>query len=186
MAISLSKGGNISLAKSNPNLKKIQVGLGWNSDVDLDASAFLLNHKDKVRGENDFVFYNQLTSSCGSIEHTGDEKEGTGTGDEEIILVDLESIPNVIKKIMFTVTIHDAEGRNQNFGNVDDAYIRLVNEADKSEIARFDLSEDFSTETALEFGCLSNDNGEWKFEAIGKAFTGGLLTMCNKYGIKVA
>ena len=186
MAVSLSKGGNISLSKSTPNLKKISVGLGWNANVDLDASAFMLNLKNKVRGDQDFIFYNQLNSSCGSVEHTGDELEGSGGDDEEMILVDLENVPNVIKRIMFTVTIHDEGGANNNFGDVKDAYIRIVNQENNTEIARFDLSEDFSNETAVEFGELSNTNDEWHFKAIGSAFTGGLLTMCNKYGVNVS
>jgi len=174
MAISLSKGGNVSLSKEAPGLKKILVGLGWDSRVtdgtafDLDASVFLLKGDGKVRGDGDFIFYNNLKSSDGSIEHTGDNTTGAGDGDDEVVKVDLQNVPAELNKLAFAVTIHDAEARNQNFGQVGSAYIRVCNQDSNVEIARFDLSEDYSTETAMIFGELYRHGEEWKFKAIGQ------------------
>ncbi|PIE83312.1 MAG: chemical-damaging agent resistance protein C [Candidatus Contendobacter odensis] len=191
MGISLSKGGRLSLDKEAPNLKKVLIGLGWDAratdgaDFDLDASAFLLNDRGKVRSEGDFIFYNQLKSSCGSVEHTGDNLTGEGEGDDETILVNLAQVPADVQKIAFTTTIHEAEARKQNFGQVSNAYIRIVNAETNIEIARYDLAEDASTETAMIFGELYRHSGEWRFSAVGQGYAGGLKAMCNQYGVAV-
>lgn len=192
MAVSLSKGGNVSLSKSVPALKNILVGLGWESrsttgqDYDLDASAFLLGENDKVRCDEDFIFYNQLCSKCGSIEHTGDNRTGDGDGDDEIIKISLERVPDYVKRIVICTTIDNAVAKKQNFGQVSDAFIRIVNNDDNIEIVRFDLSEDYSTETAMIFGEVYRHNNEWKFKAVGQGFSGGLEAMCNQFGVNVA
>lgn len=192
MAISLQKGGNVSLTKSAPSLKKILVGLGWEArstngtDFDLDASAFLTTGTGKVRSDSDFIFYNQLKSPCGSVEHTGDNRTGLGDGDDESVRIILDQVPSEVAKIIICVTIHDAQARKQNFGQVADAFIRIVNDEDGSEIARFDLTEDYSTETAMIFGEIYNHNSEWKFRAVGQGFNGGLEAMCSQFGITVA
>lgn len=191
MALSLQKGGNLSLSKTDPGLTKILVGLGWDpratdgAEFDLDASAFMLSASGKVRGEADFIFYNQLKSPDGSVEHTGDNRTGEGDGDDELVKVDLSKVPADIEKIAFTVTIHDAQSRNQNFGQVANAYIRIVNELSGSEIVRFDLAEDASIETAMNFGELYRHNGEWKFRAVGQGYAGGLKAMANQFGIAI-
>lgn len=192
MAISLSKGGNLSLTKTDPNLVRILVGLGWDerstdgASFDLDASAFLLGASGKVRGDHDFIFYNQLRSADGAIEHTGDNRSGQGDGDDESLLVNLSQISPEIEKVAITVTIHDAATRNQNFGQVANAFIRIVNQDNGIEIVRFDLAEDYSTETAMVFGELYRHNGEWKFRAVGQGYAGGLAAMCQQYGIQTA
>ena len=191
MAISLNKGERLSLSKEAPNLKKVLVGLGWDAratdgtDFDLDASAFLLGVDGKVRSEADFIFYNQLKSSCGSVQHTGDNRTGAGEGDDEALMVDLSRVPAEVQKVAFTVTIHDADARRQNFGQVGNAYIRVINDAGGSEIARYDLSEDSSTETAMIFGELYKNGSEWKFRAIGQGFAGGLGPLAASYGVAV-
>jgi len=191
MAISLSKGGNISLSKTAPGLTRIIVGLGWDTRstdgaaFDLDASAFLLKSDGKVRSLSDFVFYNQLKSSDGSVEHTGDNLTGEGDGDDETIKVNLSTVPAEIEKIAITVTIHDAEVRKQNFGMVSQAFVRVVNETDSQEIVRYDLSEDFSVETALIFGEVYRSAGEWKFRAVGQGFKGGLSPLANNFGVPI-
>ena len=191
MGLTLQKGGNFSLDKTAPGMVKMEVGLGWASratdgaDFDLDASAFLLNESGKVRGEHDFIFYNQLKSSCGSVEHTGDELAGGSGGDDETLLVDLSKFPQDIQKVVFGVTIHDAEARRQNFGLVQNAYIRIVDSTSKEEVVRFDLTEDYSTETAMIFGELYRRGSEWKFRALGQGFAGGLRVMANQFGINV-
>lgn len=191
MAVSLVKGGNVSLSKSTPNLKKILIGLGWDArstdgaDFDLDASVFMLKQSGKVRHDDDFIFYNNLASSCNSVQHTGDNRTGAGDGDDEAILVDLEKIPTEIHRLAITVTIHDAEARKQSFGQVMDAFIRIVNIDNDVEIARFDLSEDYGTETAMIFGEVYRYNNEWKFKAIGQGYSGGLEAMCKNFGIVV-
>ena len=191
MAISLNKGGNLSLSKTDPTLKKILVGLGWDERVtsgqefDLDASAFLLANHGKVRGDHDFIFYNQFRSIDGAVEHTGDNRSGEGDGDDESVLVDLSKIAPEIEKIAITVTIHDAQIRNQNFGQIANAFIRVVNQDNGVEIVRFDLAEDYSTETAMVFGEVYRYNGEWKFRAVGQGYAGGLAAMCQQYGISV-
>ena len=191
MAVSLGKGGNLSLSKTDPNLVRILSGLGWDeratagSSFDLDASAFLLTALGKVRGDHDFIFYNQLRSIDGAVEHTGDNRSGEGDGDDESVLVDLSKIAPEIEKIAITVTIHDAQIRNQNFGQIANAFIRVVNQDNGVEIVRFDLAEDYSTETAMVFGEVYRYNGEWKFRAVGQGYAGGLAAMCQQYGISV-
>ncbi|MCG3038595.1 TerD family protein [Pseudomonas aeruginosa] len=191
MALSLQKGGNLSLSKEAPGLTKILVGLGWDprstdgTQFDLDASAFLLNASGKVRGDADFIFYNQLKSPDGSVEHTGDNRDGAGDGDDEAIKVDLSRVPVDVDKIAFTVTIHDAENRRQNFGQVGNSFIRIVNETNGSEIVRYDLAEDASTETAMIFAGLYRHNSEWKFRAVGQGYAGGLKALANGYGLTV-
>ncbi|WP_372403073.1 TerD family protein [Acinetobacter piscicola] len=191
MAISLNKGGNLSLSKTDPSLSQVLVGLGWDAratdgaDFDLDASAFLLGANDKVRGEHDFIFYNQTRSPEGSVEHTGDNRTGAGDGDDEAVKINLSLVPADIQKIAITVTIHDAEQRGQNFGQVQNAFIRVVNDQSNVEIVRFDLNEDYSTETAMVFGELYRHNGEWKFRAVGQGYAGGLRAMCHQYGISI-
>ncbi len=191
MALTLQKGGNLSLSKTDPSLTKILVGLGWDPRVtdgaafDLDASAFLLNADGKVRGEQDFIFYNQLRSPEGAVEHAGDSRDGLGDGDDEAIKVDLTKVPADVDKIAFVVTIHEAEARRQSFGQVGKAFIRIVNSVSGVEVVRFDLAEDASTETAMVFGELYRHNGEWKFRAVGQGYAGGLKTMCNQFGMNL-
>ncbi len=191
MAITLNKGGNVSLSKTDPSLKKILIGLGWSTrstdgaDFDLDASAFLLTDSGKVRGDNDFIFYNQLKSSCGSVEHTGDNRTGAGDGDDEALKIELDKVPANVQKVSICVTIHDADVRKQSFGQVTDAFVRIVNLDSNAELVRFDLSEDYSSETAMIFGEVYRHNGEWKFKAVGQGYSGGLAAMCNQFGINV-
>lgn len=192
MAITLNKGGNVSLTKTQPSLKNILIGLGWEArasdgaDFDLDASAFLLGDSGKVRSDSDFIFYNQLKSPCGSIEHTGDNRTGAGDGDDESLKIALNKVPQDIKRVVVCVTIHDATVRKQSFGQVSGAFMRIVNSDDNTEIVRFDLSEDYSTETAMIFGEVYRHNEEWKFKAVGQGFAGGLEAMCKQFGINVA
>ena len=191
MAISLNKGGNLSLSKTDPTLVRILIGLGWDeratdgASFDFDASAFLLTASGKVRGDHDFIFYNQLKSQDGSVEHTGDNRSGQGDGDDESLLVDLSKVSPEVEKIAITVTIHDAQSRGQNFGQIANAFIRVVNQDSGIEIVRFDLAEDYSTETAMVFGEVYRHNGEWKFRAVGQGYAGGLAAMCQQYGIQV-
>ncbi|MEI6043076.1 MAG: TerD family protein [Chloroflexota bacterium] len=191
MAITLQKGGNVSLSKSAPGLTKIFVGLGWDvratsgDEFDLDASAFLLTDQGKVRNDNDFIFYNQTISTEGSVEHMGDNRTGAGEGDDEVIKVDLDKVPREITKLLFTVSIYEAEKRHQNFGMVSSAVIRVVSEADGVEIARYDLSEDASTETAMIFGEVYRYNNEWKFRAVGQGFNGGFAALVKNFGVNV-
>ena len=191
MAISLSKGGNVSLSKEAPGLKSILVGLGWDAratdgaDFDLDASAFLLNEAGKVRSDQDFIFYNNTKSAEGAIEHTGDNLTGAGAGDDESIKINLAGVPADVQKISVAVTIHEAETRKQNFGMVSNAFIRVVNQDDGKEIARFDLSEDMSVETAMIFGEIYRNGAEWKFKAIGQGFKGGLGPLAKNFGVNV-
>ncbi|MDR0717298.1 MAG: TerD family protein [Azoarcus sp.] len=191
MAISLQKGGNVNLSKEAPGMKKMTVGLGWDvratdgDGFDLDASAFLLNGAGKVRSDADFIFYNQPKSSDGSVQHGGDNRTGAGEGDDESIDVQLDKVPADIEKISICVTIHDAEARRQNFGMVSKAYVRCVNADSNTEVARFDLSEDASVETAMIFGEIYRNNGEWKFKAIGQGFAGGLGPLAKNYGVNV-
>ncbi len=191
MAISLSKGGNISLSKTDPSLKNVVVGLGWDArptdglDFDLDASAFMVKEDGRVRSDSDFIFYNQTKSTCGSVEHTGDNRTGAGDGDDETIVVLLDKVPADIQRIIFTVTIHDADARKQNFGQVSSAYVRVVNQDSGTEVTRYDLSEDASIETAMIFGEIYKYNGEWKFKAVGQGYAGGLAALARQYGINV-
>ena len=191
MALSLQKGGNLSLSKAAPNLTNILIGLGWDvrttdgAAFDLDASLFMVGETGKVRSDADFIFYNQAKSACGSVEHTGDNRTGAGDGDDESIKVNLANVPADVSRLVVTVTIHDAQVRQQSFGQVGGAFMRVVNSADNSEIARFDLSEDYSTETAMIFGEVYRHNGEWKFKAIGQGFKGGLGPLAASYGVNV-
>ena len=191
MAISLTKGGNVNLSKEAPNLTNIAVGLGWNPRAtdgqafDLDAVAFLVNEAGKVRADTDFIFFNNLKSADGSVEHTGDNRTGEGDGDDEVIKVDLSKVPADVSKVVFCAVIYDGQARNQNFGQVANAYIRIVNTQGGAEVARYDLSEDSSTETAMIFGELYKNNGEWKFRAVGQGFAGGLGPLAASYGVAV-
>lgn len=191
MALSLQKGGNLSLTKTDPSLTQIVVGLGWNPratdgvDFDLDASAFLLNATGTVRAEGDFIFYNQLKSADGSVEHTGDNRTGAGDGDDEQIKVDLALVPADVDKVAFAVTIHEAGDRGQNFGQVGGAFIRIINETTGEEVVRYDLAEDAGTETAMIFAELYRHNGEWKFRAIGQGYAGGLKPLAQGYGVNM-
>lgn len=191
MGVSLSKGGNVSLSKEAPGLTAVLIGMGWDvratdgKDFDLDASAFMCKTDGKVRKDSDFIFYNNKKSEEGSVEHTGDNRTGEGEGDDESIKVNLSAVPAEIEKIFFTVTIHEGENNNQTFGQVQNAFIRVVNQADGKELARYDLTEDGSTETALIFGELYRHGGEWKFRATGQGFAGGLGPLCKNFGINV-
>ena len=192
MAVSLSKGQKVDLTKGNPGLTKLIVGLGWDtnkydggSDFDLDASAFLCGENGKVLADSDFIFYSNLKHSSGSVEHTGDNLTGEGEGDDEVIKVDLSLVPANISKISFTVTIYDAETRHQNFGQVSNAYIHILDQSSGTELIRYDLGEDFSIETAVVVGELYRNNGEWKFNAIGSGFQGGLAALCRNFGVNV-
>lgn len=191
MALSLEKGGNLSLTKTDPTLTNVLIGLGWDpratdgTEFDLDASAFLIGSNGKVRSSSDFVFYNQLKSGDGSVEHTGDNRTGAGDGDDEAIRVDLSKVPADVDKIAFTVTIHDAESRKQNFGQVGNSFIRIVNEKSGAEVVRYDLAEDASTETAMIFAELYRHNTEWKFRAVGQGYAGGLKALANSYGLNL-
>jgi len=189
MAISLQKGGNVNLSKEAPSLKKLIVGLGWDpratdgAAFDLDGSAFLLKGDGKVRSDADFIFYNNLKSADGSIVHLGDNTTGQGDGDDEQLTIDLALVPADVERVVVAVTIHDADARRQNFGQVGKAYIRVLNADGEKEIARFDLSEDGSTETAMIFGEVYRAGAEWKFKAVGQGFAGGLGPLARSYGI---
>ena len=193
MTVNLVKGQKAALTKDNPNLSKIFVGLGWDvnkydggAKFDLDASAFLLGQDGKVHNEYDFIFYHNLKHPSGAITHTGDNETGEGySDDDEIIRVDLSRIPANVQKIAFTVTIYEADNRRQNFGQVSNAYIHIVDETSNQELLRYDLGEDFSTETALVVGELYRHNSEWKFNAIGSGYRGGLKALCLDFGVDV-
>lgn len=191
MALSLSKGQNLSLSKTDPGLKKLLIGLGWDpratdgQEFDLDASLFMLGENGKVRSDADFIFYNQKISGCGSVIHTGDNRTGAGEGDDEQVKVDLSKVPANVQRLVVAVTIHDAEIRSQSFGQVSNAFIRLVNEETGAEVVRYDLSEDYSTETAIIFGEVYRHNGKWKFKAVGQGYAGGLAAMCHWFGINI-
>lgn len=192
MAVCLTKGQKVDLTKGNPGLSKLVIGLGWDTnkydggfDFDLDAAAFLLGADGKVTNDGDFVFYGNLKHSSGSVEHLGDNLTGAGEGDDEQIKIDLGTVPANIDKIDFTVTIYDAELRKQNFGQVSNAFIRVVDEVSNTELIRYDLGEDFSIETAVIVGELYRHSGEWKFNAIGSGFQGGLQALCRNFGVNV-
>lgn len=192
MPVNLQKGQKVSLTKGNPGLKKVVVGLGWDvnqfdtgGDFDLDAAAFLLTDGGKVSGSEDFVFYGNLKHPSGCAEHMGDNLTGAGEGDDEQIRIDLSLVPANISKIAFTVTIYVAEARRQNFGQVNNAFIRIYNEETGEEMLRYDLGEDFSIETAAVFGELYKNGSEWKFNAIGSGFQGGLAALCANFGVDV-
>jgi tellurium resistance protein TerD len=191
VGVSLSKGGNVSLTKEAPNLTAVIVGLGWDartttgSDFDLDASALLAGAEGKVLSDQHFVFFNNLKSPDGSVEHTGDNITGEGEGDDEQIKVNLAGVPADVAKIVFPVSIYDAETRQQSFGQVRNAFIRVVNQADNKELARYDLTEDASTETAMVFGELYRNGAEWKFRAIGQGYASGLRGIAQDFGVNV-
>lgn len=193
MPINLTKGQKVDLTKGKPSLKKLMVGLGWDvnrydggADFDLDAAAFLLGADGKVLTDAEFVFYGNLKHVSGAVEHQGDNLTGEGEGDDEQILVDLSKVPANVEKIAFTVTIYEAEQRRQNFGQVSNSFIRIVDEVSNEELIHYDLGEDFSIETAVVVGELYRHNGEWKFNAIGSGFQGGLAALCRNYGVNVA
>ena len=192
MAVSLKKGQKVDLTKTNPGLKEILIGLGWDTnkydggkDFDLDAAAFLLGAGGKVNDDSDFIFYGNLKHSSGAVEHLGDNLTGEGEGDDEEIKIDLSKVPANVEKIDFTVTIYEADERKQNFGQVENAFIRVVNMATNEELIRYDLGEDFSIETAVVIGELYRNKGEWKFNAIGSGFSGGLAALCKNFGVNV-
>ncbi len=191
MAITLQKGGNVSLSKTDPGLVNAVIGLGWDarstdgSPFDLDGSVFLLGDSGKVLSDAHFVFYNQKTSPDGAVVHSGDNKTGAGEGDDEQIKINLPKVDTAIQRVVFAVTIHEAETRRQNFGQVRNAFIRVLNQDSNTELARFDLSEDYSTETAMVFGEIYRHNGEWKFKAVGQGFAGGLQALATDHGVNV-
>ena len=191
MGVSLQKGGNVNLSKEAPGLAAVHVGLGWDvratdgADFDLDASCFMVKADGKVRGDADFIFYNNLKSTDGSVQHQGDNKTGAGAGDDEVVNVDLSKVPGEVDKVAFAVTIHEGETRRQSFGQVANAFIRVVNKADGKELARYDLTEDGSTETALIFGELYRNGADWKFRAVGQGFKGGLGPLARNFGVNV-
>jgi tellurium resistance protein TerD len=192
MAISLKKGQKVDLTKTNPGLTNVIVGLGWDTNkydggaaFDLDAAAFLVGSNGKVSADNDFIFYNNPKDSAGSVTHLGDNKTGEGEGDDEQIRIELNKVPASVEKINFTVTIHEAVERSQNFGQVSNAFIRILNENNNEELIRYDLSEDYSIETAVVVAELYRNNNEWKFSAVGSGFEGGLNALCSNFGISV-
>lgn len=191
MAISLQKGGNVNLSKEAPGLSQLTVGLGWDarsSDgaaFDIDSSAFLLKVDGKVRNDLDFIFYNNLKSADGSVQHSGDNRTGAGDGDDETVRLDLSKVPADVDRIAFCVTIHEAESRRQNFGQVQKAFIRCVNAGTNQEIARYDLSEDSSTETSMVFGEVYRNGADWKFKAVGQGYKGGLGALASSFGVSV-
>ena len=191
MSISLVKGGNLSLTKAAPNLGAITMGLGWDARTttgvkfDLDASALALGETHKVLGDDYFVFFNNLKSPDGSIEHQGDNLTGEGEGDDEVVTVNLVGVPTQVLSIVFAVSIYDAETRQQSFGQVRNAYIRVVDLASDIELARYDLTEDASTETAMVFGELYRNGAEWKFRAIGQGYASGLAGIARDFGVNL-
>lgn len=192
MAVSLAKGQKVDLTKTNPGLKEVLIGLGWDTnkydggfDFDLDSAAFMLGANGKVTSDGDFIFYNNLKHSSGSVEHLGDNLTGAGEGDDEEMKIDLSKVPADIQKIDFTVTIHEADTRKQNFGQVENAFIRVMNATTKEELIRYDLGEDFSIETAVVVGELYRHGGEWKFQAIGSGFSGGLAALGKNFGVNL-
>ena len=191
MSVSLSKGGNVSLTKEAPGLQAVLVGLGWDArtttgaDFDLDASALMVGQNGKILSDSHFVFFNNLTSPDGSVEHMGDNLTGEGEGDDEEIKVNLVGVPQEADKIVVTVSIYDAETRQQSFGQVRNAYIRVVNQADNAELTRYDLSEDASTETAMIFGELYRNGADWKFRAVGQGYSTGLAGIARDFGVNV-
>ncbi|QBE62977.1 TerD family protein [Pseudoduganella lutea] len=191
MAISLQKGGNVNLSKEAPGLSQLTIGLGWDvrttdgAAFDIDSSAFVLKADGKVRNDQDFIFYNNLKTADGAVVHSGDNRTGEGSGDDETVSVDLAKVPAEVDRIAVCVTIHDADARRQNFGQVQKAFVRCVNAASGAEVARYDLSEDSSTETAMVFGELYRNGSDWKFRAVGQGFAGGLGALATSYGVAV-
>lgn len=189
MPVSLTKGGNVSLSKEAPGLKSINVGLGWDTrrtdgaDFDLDAMVFLVAENGKVRNDQDFVFFNNKQSADGSVVHQGDNRTGAGEGDDEVIAINLDNVPADVQKVVVAVVIYEGQSRSQNFGMVEKAYIRVLNGDGDSEIARYDLTEDGGTVTAMIFGEVYRNNGEWKFKAIGQGFAEGFQALVRSYGV---
>ncbi len=189
MSVSLAKGGNVSLSKEAPGLTHVIVGVGWDvrattgTDFDLDVSAIMLGENGKVLSDSHFVFFNNLSSPDGTVEHTGDNL--TGEGDDEQLKVDLAGMAPQVDKIVFPVSIYDADNRRQSFGQVANAFIRVVNATGEAEITRFDLTEDASTETAMLFGELYRRGSEWKFRAIGQGYASGLAGIARDFGVNV-
>ena len=201
MALTLSKGQNLSLTKTDPAMKRAMLGLGWDArstdgaEFDLDASALLVGANGKVRSDDDFVFYNQMGDvttdgknfdpAKASVMYQGDNRTGEGEGDDEQILVDFDRIPSDVERVVFTVSIYDADSRAQNFGQVRNAFIRLVNDTTGNEVVRYDLTEDYSTETALIFAEVYRNNGEWKFRAVGQGYRDGLGGIAREFGVNI-
>jgi tellurium resistance protein TerD len=191
VSVSLTKGGNVSLTKEAPGLAAVTVGLGWDArttdgqDFDLDASAIVCGADGKVVSDKHFIFFNNLSSPDGAVTHTGDNLTGEGAGDDEQIKVDLSGLPGEVDKIVFPVSIYNAEAGGQSFGQVRNAFIRVVNQSDSTELARYDLSEDASTETAMVFGELYRNGAEWKFRAVGQGYSSGLAGIARDYGVAV-
>jgi len=191
VAVNLTKGGNVSLSKEAPGLDSVLVGLGWDERstdgdaFDLDASALMLGSNRKVLSDAHFIFFNSLNSPDGSVEHKGDNLDGSGDGDDEEIWVSLTQVPAEVDVIAFPVTIYDADSKGQNFGQVRNAYIRIVDRSNDKELVRYDLAEDFSTETALVFGELYRNGDEWKFRAVGQGYTSGLAGIAKDFGVNV-
>ena len=192
MPVNLQKGQKVSLTKDNPGLNNVIVGIGWDinnfdtgGDFDLDSAAFMLTDAGRVSNQDDFIFFGNLTHPSGSVRHLGDNLTGAGDGDDEQIRIELSKVPANISRIAFTVTIYDAEQRRQNFGQVSNAYVRIFDESNGLELLRYDLGEDFSIETAAVFGELYKNGAEWKFNAIGSGYQGGLAALCNNYGVEV-
>ena len=191
MAVSLVKGGNVSLTKEAPTMNVAMAGLGWDArvtdgqDFDLDASVFMVGDDGKVLSDTGFIFFNNKLSACGSVEHQGDNRTGAGDGDDEQVKITLSKVPADVKKLVFAVTIYDAEARKQNFGMVSNSFMRIFNNDNGAEIARVYLSEDASTETAMVFGELYRNGAEWKFKAVGQGFAGGLAALASQHGVSV-
>ncbi len=191
MGVSLSKGGNVSLSKEAPGLTAVNVGLGWDTNTfsggefDLDASAIVVDASGKSLSDGHFVFFNNLKSADGSVEHTGDNLTGEGEGDDEVIKINLAAVPPEADKVVFAVSIYDADNRKQNFGAVRNAFIRVVNQAGGTEIARYDLTEDASVETAMVFGEVYRAGAEWKFKAVGQGYASGLRGIASDFGVNV-
>nr|WP_202420256.1 TerD family protein [Actinomadura rayongensis] len=191
VGVSLTKGGNVSLTKQAPGLAAVTVGLGWDlrtttgTDFDLDASALVLDASGKILTDQHFVFFNNLRSPDGGVEHTGDNTTGAGEGDDEQINVNFGALPDNAERVAFAVSIYDADARGQNFGQVRNAFIRVVNRTDRAELARYDLTEDASTETAMVFGELYRSTGDWKFRAVGQGYASGLAGIATDFGVNL-
>ncbi|MFS2293014.1 MAG: TerD family protein [Actinomadura sp.] len=191
MGVSLTKGGNVSLTKQAPGLNAVSVGLGWDlrtttgADFDLDASALVLDASGKIITDRHFVFFNNLRTPDGSVVHSGDNTTGAGEGDDERLEVDFGAMPDAAERVAFAVSIYDADARGQSFGQVRNAYIRVLNRADGTEMARYDLTEDASMETAMVFGELYRHNGEWKFRAVGQGYASGLAGIAMDFGVDI-
>lgn len=189
MSINLVKGGNINLSKEAPSMEHLTLGLGWKpratdgQEFDLDASMFMVEADGKIHNDTDFIFYKNTASTCGSVKHSGDNRTGDGDGDDESMSVDLKNVPSRIARLVVTVSIYDAAARGQNFGMVSDAYMRAINADTNTELAKFDLSEDMSTETAMIFGEIYRHEGEWKFKAVGQGFAGGLEALVTHFSL---